>query len=119
MLQAYVSSIFRCFIHMFASVSSVCCICLQWVSNVFQAFLQEFQTLFSSVSFVFFCMFQMLHLEVSIIDRMLHIGCAREAAGGADDVWVYVGGVWGLVHSLASPTRYTLICSLCMDASGR
>jgi hypothetical protein len=26
MLQVYVSSVFRCFVHMFASVSSECCI---------------------------------------------------------------------------------------------
>jgi hypothetical protein len=35
MLQAYVSSVFMCFIRMFASVSSECCIYLQWFSNVF------------------------------------------------------------------------------------
>jgi hypothetical protein len=29
---------------MFASVSSVCCICLQWFSNVFQTFSQVFHT---------------------------------------------------------------------------
>ena len=28
MLQTYVSSVIRCFIHIFASVSSGCCICL-------------------------------------------------------------------------------------------
>ena len=38
MLQAYVSSVLSCFICMFISVSSECCICLQWFSNVFQAF---------------------------------------------------------------------------------
>jgi hypothetical protein len=38
MLQAYVSSVFRCFIRMFVCVSSGCCICLQWFLNVFQAF---------------------------------------------------------------------------------
>jgi hypothetical protein len=30
MLQAYVSSVFRCFIRVFASVLSRCYICLQW-----------------------------------------------------------------------------------------
>jgi len=54
MLQAYVSSVLSCFICMFISVSSECCICLQWFSNVFQAFSQVFQTLVSSVLFVFF-----------------------------------------------------------------
>jgi hypothetical protein len=29
MLQAYISSVFRCFIRMFTSVLSGCCICLQ------------------------------------------------------------------------------------------
>jgi len=33
---------FRCFILLCASVSSGCCICLQWFSNVFQAFSQVF-----------------------------------------------------------------------------
>jgi hypothetical protein len=54
MLQAYVSSVFRCFIRVFASVSSRCCICLQWFSNVFQVLSQVFQTLVSSVSSFFF-----------------------------------------------------------------
>jgi hypothetical protein len=50
MLQAYVSSVFRCFIRIFASVSSECCICLQLFSNVFQVFLQVFH-----LSFFFMC----------------------------------------------------------------
>ena len=35
MLQAYVSSVPGVLIRMFASVSSRCCICLQWFSSVF------------------------------------------------------------------------------------
>jgi hypothetical protein len=42
MLQAYVRSVFRCFIRMLASVLSGCCIYLQWFSNVFQAVSQVF-----------------------------------------------------------------------------
>jgi hypothetical protein len=42
MLQAYVSSVFRCFTCMFGSVLSGCCLCLQWFSNVFHVFSQEF-----------------------------------------------------------------------------
>jgi hypothetical protein len=38
MYVTYFSNVFRCFIRMLASVSSGCCICLQWVSNVFQMF---------------------------------------------------------------------------------
>jgi hypothetical protein len=109
---------------MFASVSSRCCICLQWFSNVFQAFSQVFQTLVLSVSFVFFYILQLLYLDVSKVDRVLHMGCTWEAAGGMDDVrggMDNVGGGAGLllVHSLASPTRYALVCSLCAAASGR
>jgi hypothetical protein len=46
MLQAYVLSVYRCFIHMFASVSSGWCICLQWFSNVFRHFRKCFRRLF-------------------------------------------------------------------------
>jgi hypothetical protein len=74
MLQAYVSSVFRYFIHMFASLSSGCCICSQWFSNVFHVFLQVFQTLISRVSSIFFCMLQLLHLDVLKLDRVLHMG---------------------------------------------
>jgi hypothetical protein len=75
MLQTYVLSIYRCFICSFASVSWGCCICLQLFSNVFQTFIHVFQTLLSSISFVFFRMLQLLHLDVSKIDRVLHMGC--------------------------------------------
>jgi hypothetical protein len=63
-MQAYVSRVFRCFIRMFASVSYRCCICLQWFLNVFQTFSHVFHTLVSSVSSIFFCMLQVLHLNV-------------------------------------------------------
>jgi hypothetical protein len=84
-----------------------------------------FQTLVSSVSSVFFCMLQLLHLNVLKVDRMLHMGCAWEAADGTDDGWGNVGDVWSgaddvpdsasslLVHSLASPTCQTLARSVC------
>jgi hypothetical protein len=94
MLQAYVLSVLH--------VSSGCCIRLVFkcFSDVFS---QVFQTLVSSVSSVFFCMLQLLHLDVSKVDRMWHTGCPWEAAGGADDVR---GGAEPLLaRSLASPTR--------------
>jgi hypothetical protein len=102
-LQAYVSSVFGCFIRMFASVSSECCICLQWFSYIFQAFSQVFQTFVSSVSFIFFCILQLLHIDVSKIDRVLHMRCAWKVAGNADNIWGGAGPL--LVRSLASPTR--------------
>jgi hypothetical protein len=46
MLQAYVSSVFRCFIHMFTSVLSGCCIRLQWFSNIFRSFRKCLRRLF-------------------------------------------------------------------------
>ena len=89
-MYMYVASLcfecFQVFQHMFASVSSGYCICLQWFLIVFQSFSQVFQMLVSSVSSVFFCMLQLLHLYVLKVDRMLHMGCAWEAAGGASDV---------------------------------
>jgi hypothetical protein len=60
MLQEYVSSVFRCFIRMFASVSSGCCICLQWFSNVFHVF-------FASVSDAGFKCFICILLYVATI----------------------------------------------------
>jgi hypothetical protein len=103
MLQAYVLSVFRRFICIFASVSSECWICLQWFSNVFQTFSQPF-------SDACFCMLQLLYLDVLKVDQILHIGCAWEAAnslgdvlGGASDIWSGAGPL--VVYSLASPTR--------------
>jgi hypothetical protein len=46
-------------------------------------FLQSFQTYVSSVSSVFFCILQLLYMNVSKVDQMLHMGCMWEAAGGA------------------------------------
>jgi hypothetical protein len=45
-----------------------------------------FQTLVLSVSYIFFCMLQLFHLYVSKAERVLHIGCAWEAADGAGNV---------------------------------
>ena len=38
-------------------------------------------------------MLQLLHLDVSKVDRVLHMGWAWEAAGGADDIWGGVGDI--------------------------
>jgi hypothetical protein len=118
MLQAYVLSVFRCFICVFASVSSRCCIYLQWFSNVFQAFSQVFQTLVSSILSFFFYMLQLLHVNVSNVDQVLHMGRVWEAASDVDDVRGGMDDVRGgtrqlLVRSFASSTRWALIRSLC------
>jgi hypothetical protein len=71
MLQAYVLSVFKCFICMCATV----CICLQWFSNILRHFYKCLRFL------------QLLHLDVSKVDRVLHMGCAWEAADGVEEVW--------------------------------
>ena len=71
MLQVNVSSV--------SGVSYVCCKCFHldvaYVSNGFQVFLQVLQ-----------CMLERLHLDVSKLDRVLHMKCAWEAAAGTCDV---------------------------------
>jgi hypothetical protein len=47
--------------------------------NAFHVFLQVFRTHVSSVTSFFFCM---LHLDVSKVDQVLHMGCTWEAASG-------------------------------------
>jgi hypothetical protein len=61
-------------------------------------------------------MLQMLHLDVSKVDRVLHMGWAWEAAGGVGNVRGGAGPP--MVRSLANPTRYALVCSVrtCLDA---
>ena len=77
-----------CFRMYAASVLSRCCICFTQKLQVFHLdvayFLQwlhmcflVFQTYVASVSSVFFCMLQVLHLDVSKVDRVLHIWDAR------------------------------------------
>jgi hypothetical protein len=58
----------------------------------------------------YFSMLQLLHLDILKVDRLLHMGCACEAAGGADDVLGGVGDVLGgagplLVRFLTSLMR--------------
>jgi hypothetical protein len=58
-----------------ASDLSGCYVCLKWFSNVFSRVFQVFQTHVSSVSSVFFfCMLQVLRLDVSKIDRDAPVG---------------------------------------------
>ena len=68
-----------------------------------------FSIVFVNVSSVFFCMLQLLHLDISKVDRVLYMECAWEAADGVDDVRGGVGDAQGsvgrlLVRSLASLT---------------
>jgi hypothetical protein len=46
--------------------------------------LQVFHTHVLSVSSFFFCMLQVLYVDVSKVDHVLHMGCAWEAEGGRE-----------------------------------
>jgi hypothetical protein len=91
---------------MFQVFSGVSYACLQvfyldvaYVCNDFQMFFQAisqvFQMLVSSVSSIFFCMLQLLHLDALKIDRVLHMECVCKAAGSVDDVRGGMGDVRG------------------------
>jgi hypothetical protein len=54
---------------------------------LFKRFSQVFHTFVSSVSSIFFCMLQLLHLDISKVNRVLHIECSWKAASSTDDVW--------------------------------
>jgi hypothetical protein len=75
---------------------------------MFTVVLKCFFDIFASVSdacfeLSFFYMLQLLYLNVSKVDQVLHMECMWEAAGDSHDVR---GGVGTLpVRSLASPTR--------------
>jgi hypothetical protein len=75
----------------------------------FKAFLQVFSS-------VFFCMLQLLHLDVSKIDWVLHMGCAWEAAGGAA-----MRAMFGVVWTTSRAVRATSgeARAHCYDAPSR
>jgi hypothetical protein len=61
-------------------VSHICCKCFIWilrmfamVFNYFSCAFQVFQQHVSNVSFVFRCMLQVLHLDASKVDQVLHM----------------------------------------------
>jgi hypothetical protein len=86
---------------------------------VFECFLQVFQIHVSSVSSVFFCILQLLHMDVSKLDRVLHKGCAWEAAGGMGDIrddTCDVGGWRGPAVGALAHKPDALGCSLARSA---
>jgi hypothetical protein len=60
-----------------------------YICNGFQMFIG----IFASVSSVFFCMMQLLHIDVSKVERVLRMGYVWEVAGDTDDVRGGVGNV--------------------------
>jgi len=84
--QTYDASVFIWMLHMFhtyvASIFLDVAYVLQWFSSVFHMFfLQVFQTHVSKFSSIFCCMLQVLHLDVSKVDRVLHMGCRGKREG--------------------------------------
>jgi hypothetical protein len=87
---------------------------IAYVYNSFQMFSQVFQTLVSSVSSVFFCMLQLLHLDISKVDWFvahgMRVGSDWRRRGDMVDIQSSAGNVWGgagrlLVRSLVNPTH--------------
>jgi hypothetical protein len=75
-----------CFYRDVAYVLHICCKYFIWmlrmfamVFKCFKLFLQVFKTHVSNISSISFCMLQVLHLDVSKVDQMLHMGYAWEA----------------------------------------
>jgi hypothetical protein len=58
----------------------------------FYVFFQVFQKHVSNVSSIFRCMLQVLHLDVSKLDRVLHMGHAWEVGEAASGLRVQPGG---------------------------
>jgi hypothetical protein len=70
-----------------AYVSHICCMCFIWILRMFAMVFKYFQVIFSSVLEAafncFIClrrMLQVLHLDISKIDRMLHLSSSSSAA---------------------------------------
>jgi hypothetical protein len=73
-----------------------------YVYNDFQMFFRSFRKCFRRFHLSFFlCMLQLLHLDASKVDQMLHIGCVGKAVGSADDVRGGVGDVRGAIGPTA------------------
>jgi hypothetical protein len=67
-----------------------------YICNDFQVFSGIFASVsnaFLSVSFVFFCMLQVVHLNILKVDLMLRIGCAWEMEGSASGPCTWFDGV--------------------------
>jgi hypothetical protein len=106
---------------MFQVFSGVSYACLQvfhldvaYVCNDFQMFSDVFASVsdacFKCCIYLLVYVATLLHLDVLKVDRVLHMGCAWEAVGGADDVRGSMGDVRGStgplrVHSIVISTR--------------
>jgi hypothetical protein len=65
------------------------------VSSIFQVFLQVFQTHVSNVLFVFRRILQLLHLDVSKLDRVLHLPPRLSTVSPWCQAWNVGGGPTG------------------------
>jgi hypothetical protein len=83
--QTYVASMFIWMLHIFhtyvASILSGCCVCCTWFSSVFRCFCKCFiQMHVLSISAAFRRILQMLHLDVSKVDWVLHLAPSSSLA---------------------------------------
>ena len=83
-LSRFPDACYKCVYLDVAYVSHIRCMCFIWMfaygCNVFQVFFQVFQKHVSSVSTTFRRMLQLLYLDVSKVDRVLHLSSPSSAA---------------------------------------
>jgi hypothetical protein len=78
--QTHVASVFIWMLHMFHTyISCVLSRWLQWFSSIFRCFFQVYQKHVLSVSSTFRRMLQLLYLDVSKVDRVLHLSSSPSA----------------------------------------
>jgi hypothetical protein len=92
MLQKYIwmLHIHTCCNNMFSVVSYVCCKCFIWMlymfAVVFKCFYKCFRRMFQVFYLSFFCMLQLLLLDVLKVNRVLHMGCVGDVRGSAGNI---------------------------------
>jgi hypothetical protein len=81
--------------HICCNVLYGCCICLQWFSIVFKCFASVADTCCKCFS-CFVCMLQVFYLDVSKVDRVLHIlQCVAVHVRGGAKGWIVLGSGMG------------------------
>ena len=110
-----------------AYASHICCKYFIWMlrmfCNGFQVFLQVFHTHVPNVSSIFRRILQVLHLDISKLDRVLHMGCVWKAGGAMSGPRVQPGGpgpAWA--HKMQTRRAWSAGASTgveCMCARGK
>jgi hypothetical protein len=103
MLQKYIwmlhihpcckSMFFWCFIRLLPAFH----LDVVYVYSGFKSFCKCFRHMFQVFRLSFFCMLQLLLLDVLKVDRVLHMGCVGDVRGSADDVRNDAGPIAGVL----------------------